>query len=159
MTEAKVMLQTIEDQEHRLQFSKFSREDVLKLGLLLVERAKKDNLQIMIDISINGFQVFRYVFPGVRILNEIWVKRKINTVQATAHASWHLVYTMADQQRTQESMFLPPTEYAACGGAFPILIKDTGMIGAVCVSGLSQDQDHQVVVDALTQLLEDSQKQ
>ncbi|GAA4753543.1 hypothetical protein GCM10023350_43520 [Nocardioides endophyticus] len=48
---------------------------------------------------------------------------------------------------------LDPGEYAAHGGAFPILLRGTGCIGTVAVSGLPQRDDHRLVVEALEQLL------
>ena len=43
--------------------------------------------------------------------------------------------------------------YAAHGGAFPILLRGTGCIGTVAVSGLPQLEDHRLVVEALEAVL------
>ena len=44
---------------------------------------------------------------------------------------------------------LPDADYAAHGGCFPIHVAGTGIIGAVTVSGLTQREDHNLVVEAL----------
>ena len=33
-------------------------------------------------------------------------------------------------------------EYSAHGGAFPVFVEGTGLVGAVVVSGLPQEEDH-----------------
>jgi uncharacterized protein (UPF0303 family) len=52
-----------------------------------------------------------------------------------------------------EIKYLDPVDYAANGGAFPITIKDTGIIGTVTVSGMRQAEDHAMVVEALRAVL------
>jgi uncharacterized protein (UPF0303 family) len=44
---------------------------------------------------------------------------------------------------------LDPAVFAAHGGAFPILVRGTGCVGTVAVSGLPQRDDHRLVVDVL----------
>jgi len=57
---------------------------------------------------------------------------------------------LASQQTTIEQKYLvSERDYAAHGGAFPIIIDGLGVIGVVAVSGLPQVEDHQLVVDAM----------
>jgi uncharacterized protein (UPF0303 family) len=44
---------------------------------------------------------------------------------------------------------LPADRFAAHGGSFPIRVVDVGVVGAVTVSGLPQEADHALVVEAL----------
>ncbi len=48
---------------------------------------------------------------------------------------------------------LPVADYAAHGGAFPLMVEGVGAIGSVTVSGLPQRADHELVVEALCALL------
>ena len=48
---------------------------------------------------------------------------------------------------------LPERDYAAHGGSVPIIVKGTGCVGAVTVSGLPQRDDHRVVVEAMAEVL------
>jgi uncharacterized protein (UPF0303 family) len=52
---------------------------------------------------------------------------------------------------TLEDMVLSRDDYAWGGGGYPILIKNTGVVGSIAVSGLSGDEDHQIIVDALVE--------
>jgi len=45
------------------------------------------------------------------------------------------------------------SQYAAHGGAFPILVRGIGCIGTVAVSGLPQLEDHRLVVETLEAFL------
>jgi len=47
-----------------------------------------------------------------------------------------------------------PREYAAHGGAFPVVVRGTGQVGTITVSGLPGPQDHQLVVDVLKDYLQ-----
>jgi uncharacterized protein (UPF0303 family) len=46
-------------------------------------------------------------------------------------------------------MGLDPADYAAHGGAFPVRIRNVGVVAVVTVSGLPQAEDHALVVTAL----------
>jgi uncharacterized protein (UPF0303 family) len=48
-----------------------------------------------------------------------------------------------------ERFGLPLTEFAAHGGAFPLAVSGTGVIGSIAVSGLPQREDHEFVVEML----------
>lgn len=48
-----------------------------------------------------------------------------------------------------ESYGLPASDYASHGGAFPIAVVNSGVIGSVTVSGIPQRADHGLVVEAL----------
>ena len=62
----------------------------------------------------------------------------------------------ADGKSFEADSRLDPATFAAHGGAFPILLRGTGCIGTVAVSGLPQLEDHQLVVDTVAALLERS---
>ncbi len=44
-------------------------------------------------------------------------------------------------------------EFAAHGGAFPIRVRGVGLVGTMTVSGLPQEEDHQLVVSVLEAFL------
>ena len=49
----------------------------------------------------------------------------------------------------EQSYLLSESEYAPHGGCFPVIIQGTGMVGTITVSGLPQEEDHKLVVEAI----------
>jgi uncharacterized protein (UPF0303 family) len=53
----------------------------------------------------------------------------------------------------EEAYLISEREYAPHGGCFPVFVKDTGMVGTITVSGLPQEEDHKLVVQAIREFL------
>ena len=69
--------------------------------------------------------------------------------------SYYVGQLLKSQGKNIEEVFLlSESEYAPHGGCFPIIIKGTGVVGTITVSGLLQEDDHKVVVQALKTYLE-----
>jgi len=51
------------------------------------------------------------------------------------------------------TFLLDEREFAAHGGAFPLIVRDVGVVGTVTVSGLPQEEDHRFVVGVLRAFL------
>ena len=144
------LLKELEAQEQQLQFDRFSNEDAAKLGLMLYETAKEKNLPVTIDITRNGHQLFHLSMPGTSPDNDQWVARKIKLVNRMGMSSYHVGTLLRSLGMTLEERFeLSHYEYAAHGGCFPVILKGTGPIGTITISGLAQEDDHAMVVDAI----------
>ena len=154
MQDEKTLLAMCEEQEERLQFAHFSRADALELGLKLHENAKKQPVPVAIEITVNGLVVFRYFPDGALPDSELWLVRKRNSVALMEMSSLYFLAWLEQNGETLESRKLPPNEYAAGGGGFPIRVRGTGVIGSICVSGLPDHmEDHRLVVETLTEFL------
>lgn len=141
-------------QEDELQFTKFNAEVAWQLGSDLVARAKSENLSITVDITQGSHQLFHFSRPGTSADNDEWVKRKAKLTYRFGHSSMYIGELLRSKGRKLEEAYLiSELEYAAHGGCFPIRIKESGMIGAMTVSGLTQEADHQLVVDTLRNYL------
>lgn len=138
-------------QEEDLQFTQFNEDTAWELGNQLVEYAIAEDLPITIDISrSNGHQLFHASRPGTAVDNDEWIKRKVRLVNRVGHSSFYIGQLLKSEGKTiTESLLLPESVYAPHGGCFPIIVKETGMVGTLTVSGLPQEDDHKVAVHAI----------
>ncbi|KAI9489353.1 hypothetical protein BDB00DRAFT_618631 [Zychaea mexicana] len=150
----KALLQDLLAQEERCQFTKFTSDDALKLGLLILENAKAYTRPIVLDINLAGHQLFHFAMQGTGPDNNEWVARKNKAVLRFRHSSYYLGRYCASQNKTlEEKYYVSEKEYACHGGSFPLIIKDVGVVGTITVSGLAQQDDHGLVVKSIEQFL------
>ena len=148
---------TLEDllrQEDLLRFTEFSNETACAVGMALVELARSESKAVTVDVRRNGHQLFHYALPGTSPDNDHWIMRKARVVNRFGHSSYYMGRRYASKNTTiQESALLDPTRYAAHGGAFPVIVHGTSQVGVITVSGLPQQEDHELVVCALAAFL------
>jgi uncharacterized protein (UPF0303 family) len=148
------LLDTLTQQEKELQFSAFSSDTALALGLKVVELAKARDKIITVNITINGKVLFHHAMQGASADQADWIRRKNNVVARFGRCSFYVGIDHKHRGVVFEDIkYLDPQDNAANGGAFPISIKGTGMIGTVTVSGLRQAEDHALAIEALRAVL------
>lgn len=142
-------------QEKELQFYNFSINTAHTIGLSIMEVAKNANHPVAIDITRHGQQLFHVALEGSSPDNDAWIKRKSNLVNRLSHSSYYMSTLLALKGKSiEEALLLKESDFAPHGGSFPIILKGTGVIGTITVSGLASKDDHQLVVDAIKKYLE-----
>ncbi|MBU2665532.1 heme-degrading domain-containing protein [Actinoplanes bogorensis] len=137
-------------QEAELELTRFDNADAWRLGSLLVQLATERGLPVAIDIRRGAQQLFHAGLPGSVADNDRWIERKVRVVERYGASSFLVGRRLAAKgQELDAGMGVDPADYAAHGGAFPIRIRDVGVVGVVTVSGLPQAEDHALVVEAL----------
>jgi len=150
MTDAPYSLTQLAAEEEELQFSRFTNDDAWELGARLVAAGRERSAPIAVDITRNRHQLFHAALPGATPDNDSWIRRKTRVVDRFGHSSLYVRQASLERGTTFEAEFgLDPMRYAAHGGAFPIIVRSVGPVGAVVVSGLPQLDDHRMVVAAL----------
>ncbi len=141
-------------QEKTLQFDEFSHDTAFQIAERVYRRAKEELWAVTVDISRFGQQLVHFAMPGTSRDNDDWIRRKCRVVERFSHSSYYMgVYYQSIGKTIETESFLDPREYIPFGGAFPIIIRNTGVIGTIAVSGLSQERDHDAVIDALREVL------
>jgi uncharacterized protein (UPF0303 family) len=141
-------------QEERLQFERFANETALSLGMLLMERARERQMPVAIDIMRGEQQLFHAGLAGSSADNDVWLQRKARVVRRFGHSSWYIgCLARAKGYDFHAKFLLDPRKFAPAGGAFPVLVKGTGMVGTVAVSGLPQREDHVFVTSVIEDFL------
>lgn len=148
------ILKQLLQEEQELQFTQFNEEDAWKLGSQLVELARNRNLPVTVDITRGTHQLFHAALGGTSPDNDEWVKRKVRLVYRFGHSSFYMGQLLKSKgKRIEESYLVPESDYAPHGGCFPVLVKGTGLVGTITVSGLPQEEDHKLVVQAIRDYL------
>jgi uncharacterized protein (UPF0303 family) len=154
MSKYEELLKELLQQEKTIQFPTFSNETALEVGMALLQAARDKGKPLTIDITRHGHQLFHYAMTGTTPDNDEWVRRKCNVVNRFGHSSYYIGISLENTGKTMEQKYLVSTqEYAAHGGSFPLILKGTGVIGTITVSGLPQKEDHELVVRTLTRFL------
>jgi uncharacterized protein (UPF0303 family) len=148
------LLDELEGQESRLVFDRFDEHTAWDLGIRLRDAALSAGLPVAISIRRNGQRLFHAALPGSSADNDGWLERKSAVVDRYGRSSLRIgeQFRVAGKSFDEDSR-LDPSQFAAHGGAFPILVRGSGCIGSVAVSGLPQLEDHRLVVTVLEALL------
>ena len=145
-----ISLDALELEEAELQFDRFTNEDALALGLRLAEVARDEGLAVTIAIHRGEQRLFHHALAGTSADNDAWIERKNRVVRRFGHSSLLIGQRAAQAGKSfAEQTLLDEREFAAHGGAFPVLVRGVGLVGTVTVSGLPQLEDHRLVVRVL----------
>jgi uncharacterized protein (UPF0303 family) len=148
------LIARIDGEISELQFPRFTKDDSLNLGLLLVELGKSRKLPIAIDITTAGQVLFHVALDGATPDNEHWIHAKQRT--AARYEIPSLLVGLRGRLgggRLEDQGWYDESMYAAHGGSFPVYVAGVGAVATVTVSGLPQQEDHDLVVEALREIL------
>src|SRR5688572_29532786 len=81
-------------------------------------------LPVVVDITRSGQQLFHAALPGTAPDNDAWVVRKSAVVSRFGHSSLYMGQLCRDAGTTLAERYgLSEEEYAAHGGAFPLVVR------------------------------------
>lgn len=124
------------------------------LGRRAADAAWDESLPIVVGLWRGEHQLFHCALPGSTQDNDEWLHRKGRVVRRFEHSSLYMGQLCRDQDTTLFDKFaLPTSHYAAAGGAVPLRLHESGVVGWMGVSGLPQLDDHRFVVRILREHL------
>lgn len=134
----------------RIELNSFNNSIGLEIGLAIVNLAKQRNQNIAVQVERLNHTIFLFVDDNLPADKQNWLRRKANVVRNFEESSLGVKNDLINGQMTLEGTFaLNPVEYLAKGGSIPIFVKNAGMIAIVSVSGLQDEEDHKIIIDAL----------
>ncbi|EMG47617.1 hypothetical protein G210_1978 [Candida maltosa Xu316] len=146
-------LAQLDELEQNLEFSSFDAETAWKLGSYAREFAIKKfpGKSILINITLSdGHTLFQTAASsGTSVDNDKWVQRKINAVLRFRKSSFWLGQKLRSKNLPlEEVFFVSSLEYASHGGSIPLRLKNfDGILGALTISGLAQEEDHLLAIE------------
>ena len=147
-------LEKVALQERELVLPRLDAQTAWELGARLRAMAVERGLAVVIDVRRFEQPLFYAAMEGTTPDNVEWVRRKSNVVARFHHSSYAIGLKQKSKNETLlESQGLPLADYATHGGSFPLAVRGAGVVGSVTVSGLPQRMDHELVVEALCDLI------
>jgi len=151
--ELEAKIRQVEAELDELQLDRFTNGDAHRLGLILHRYAVDRGLAVTVDVSRGTQVVFHLAMDGTTESNDDWVRRKTRAVQRFGVPSLLIgLRPRLAGRRIEDEAWFDERRFAAHGGCFPVLVRDVGMVATVTVSGLAQEDDHDLVVEALREL-------
>ncbi|MEO8756439.1 MAG: heme-binding protein [Devosia sp.] len=147
-------LTTIVAQEEALVFERFGEDDAFAIGASVRDAAKTLGKGVAVGVYLWDRTLFYGTTAGATDANRVWLERKVGLVRLFMRASYRMVLERGDEPRLLEPNWaIDPAEFAIAGGAFPIILKGIGIVGAAAASGLHERDDHEIVRSAIAQRL------
>lgn len=148
------LLIELQQQEEEIQLTSFNHEIALEVGLAIIKEVKSRGKSVSIHIERNNRVLFHYAMEGTTPDNDEWLRRKCNVVQRFEMSSYRMSNKLKTREGNLETIYQAPLrDHAAAGGAFPIIIRNVGVVGAVAISGLPDSEDHEIVVTTLRKFM------
>lgn len=149
------LIAVLTQQEDQLVLDSFTHDDAIAIGERVLAAGRSAELPIAIDVSAFGQTLFHAGLPGSGPDNDEWIRRKRNVVHRFQKSSYRVGRELArDGLGIDERSYVDPMDFSPHGGCFPVrLSPGGGVIGTITVSGLTQDEDHRLVVNTLAELL------
>lgn len=140
-------------QEQRLQFTAFDHDTAWALGDGIRALAAQRRTPVTVEVRVGGHLAFFHAMAGTPPANADWARRKRNTVELMHRSSYRVGREMARDNSSLEAMMgLPTRDYCAHGGAVPLRVAGTGVVGVVTVSGLPERDDHTLAIEVIARL-------
>jgi uncharacterized protein (UPF0303 family) len=146
------MAQTTNQTEviRKIELDSFSNRLALDMGMTILDLAKSRNQHIAIEICRLNHTIFLYVDDSLPVDKHNWLRRKANVAKQFEESSLSVKNDLKKGDMTLEKTFgLDEKDFLAKGGAIPIVVKNTGMIATITVSGLHDEEDHNIIMEAL----------
>ena len=147
-------MDVIAAQESALVFDQFGPDTAWIVGCRLRDEAVRLGKGMLFEVQVGGRVLFTAGTGEVTVSQGDWIRRKRNTVMWFGKSSYSVGLKMERNAWTLESRYgMSLSTYAIDGSGFPITLRGTGLVGSVIASGLTQREDHALVVKVLAETL------
>ncbi len=147
-------LDIIKTQEEKLRMESMDADGALRLGLIMVRLAKeKYGKPVSVRVITGGQITLEYYMEGTDSFNCWWMDKKLNTSRVYGLSSIRTLIEVGEGLLPAVPEFENANNYALCGGCFPLKNADGRLFGFAQSSGMTHEEDHQLIVDALSEYL------
>ncbi|AQW95392.1 hypothetical protein CMT56_16305 [Elizabethkingia anophelis] len=134
----------------RIELDSFSNRIAFDMGVKIIDLAKSRNQHIAVEVCRLNHTIFLYVDDTLPVDKHNWLRRKANIARQFEESSLSVKNDLKEGNMNLEMTFgLDEKDFLTKGGAIPIFVKNGGMIAVVTVSGLHDEEDHNIIIEAL----------
>lgn len=134
----------------KIELNKFDNSMAFEMGSKVIELAKHRNQHIAIEIVRLNQTIFLYIDDGLPMDKHNWLRRKTNVAKQFEESSLSVKNDLKEKKISLDKTFaLDNKDFLAKGGAIPIFVDGAGMVAIITVSGLHDEEDHNIIIDAL----------
>lgn len=137
----------------RFRFTAMDHEAAVALGEDLVRRSRAKGWPMAVSVKLGDHEVFHVALPGATPINDNWIRRKRNLLELTGEPTFLVGQRLVAEGKTLDDLNLDEVDFAPAGGGYPLIVNDI-VVGSVIVSGVPQQDDHALVVEALAALID-----
>jgi uncharacterized protein (UPF0303 family) len=147
-------LRPVVKQEETLVFEQFEQGDVFKLAGRIMELAQeKYGHGVSIRIILDNVTTFYCLMEGSTLENDWWMTKKLNVCDKTGVSSLRTALEFEFGVKEPREWAKDEGNLALVGGCIPIKLKDGEIKGYAMVSALPHQLDHQLIADAMAEML------
>ncbi len=130
----------------------FNEEDALKILTFLREKNKK----AAVEVYVRGRRALLFIPDAMAMDKEDWLRRKRNSVLYFGLSTQALLEKQnGDEGKIMSKYGKSLEDYTFTPGSIPIILNDIGMIGALSITGLLPEEDHELAVWLMEKLIEE----
>lgn len=134
----------------KIELDRFSNRIAFDMGVKIIDLAKSRNQHIAVEVCRLNQTVFLYVDDTLPVDKHNWLRRKANITRQFEESSLSVKNDLKEGNMSLEKTFgLDERDFLAKGGAIPIFVKNGGMIAIITVSGLHDEENHNIIIEAL----------
>ena len=138
------------EMDTKIELEIFTNRIALEMGLAVIDLSKSRNQHIAIEICRLNQTVFLYIDDSLPVDKHNWLRRKANVAKQFEESSLKVKNDLKNGNMTLDKTFgLDDKDFIAKGGSIPIFVKNVGMVATITVSGLHDEEDHKIIIDAL----------
>ena len=121
--------------------------EAVTIGQFATELADIKKLPVSIEVRMGSWCIYHISLEGASQGHDSWIDRKCAVVEHSKNASLlELVVCEEQGESWYEKNGLNENDYAANGGAIPLKLRDSTLVGVLIVSGLAGPDDHRLAV-------------
>lgn len=134
-------------EEKTICFHTFTEQTAWSLGVSAVDLCSRKELPVAIRIERGEQILFQAALEGSCRDNDLWLEGKARVVKHFRHSSFYISRKLVNEDSDLSGKYrLDPGLYRAKGGGIPLLLKDGTIAAVLIISGLQDNEDHDLAV-------------